>query len=138
MSIEYMSEFLAIDLCFVIYLWDLCVALELSMGCFYSSLGIYCHPYAHLIVVADVYLSVLHDEWRLGFGVLVLCNFNNIVTEAVMILGSTSEWGNTNLKKWTAGLAKPSSDVEPCGDDSDTFSSHADNTSSASIPVTNR
>lgn len=62
-----------------LYLWDLCVVLELSMGCFYFSLRIYCHPYAHSIVVVDVYLSALHDEWRLDFDALVLCNFNNMV-----------------------------------------------------------
>lgn len=38
------------------------------------------------------------------------------------------------LKKWTAGLAKPNSEVDPCGEASDTFSSHADITSSANIP----
>lgn len=37
-------------------------------------------------------------------------------------------------KKCTAGLAKPISEVDPCGDESVAFSSHADNTSSASIP----
>lgn len=42
------------------------------------------------------------------------------------------------LKKCTAGLAKPSSDVEPCGEVSDTFSSQAESTSSASIPCSTR
>lgn len=41
-------------------------------------------------------------------------------------------------KKCTAGLAKPISDVEPCGDASVTFSSHADSTSSANIPCKTR
>lgn len=38
-------------------------------------------------------------------------------------------------KKWTAGLANPISDVDPCGDASAAFSSQADSTSSASIPI---
>lgn len=38
-------------------------------------------------------------------------------------------------KKWTAGFARPISDVDPCGDVSAKFSSQADNTSSASIPL---
>lgn len=38
-------------------------------------------------------------------------------------------------KKWTAGFDRPISEVEPCGDNSAEVSSHADNTSSASIPL---
>lgn len=41
-------------------------------------------------------------------------------------------------KKWTAGFAKPISLVDPCGDESVTFSSHADKTSSAILPCNTR
>lgn len=42
------------------------------------------------------------------------------------------------LKKCTAGLASPISEVDPCGEASDTFSSQADITSSANIPAQNK